>query len=120
MEVSKINFEKEGLNSLVGGLEADILSCLWQGAEKKNCRQVYNSVKRKNRIAYTTISVTLDRMHARGLVERDIEKGKGGLKYNYYAGLSKEELANKLSKKFVGFLKRTFGEASIAYLKKNI
>ena len=120
MEVSKINFEKDGLNSLVGELEAGILNCLWQGKGKKNCRQVYAFVKRRNKVAYTTISVTLDRMHARGLVERDIEKGKGGLKYNYYAGLSKEELANKLSKKFVGFLKRTFGEASIAYLKKNI
>ena len=57
--------------------------------------------------------------HMRQL-ERDIEKGKGGLKYNYYSKVSKEELANRLSKKFVGFLKRTFGEASIAYLKKNI
>ena len=120
MELAKINFEKKGLNSLIGELEAGIMDCLWIGGEKKNCRQVHSFVKKRSKVAYTTIAVTLDRMHARGLVERDVEKGKGGLKYNYYPKVSKEELANNLSRKFVGFLKQTFGEASIAYLKKSI
>ena len=120
MRLDRIDFEKRGLNSLVGGLEADIMECLWLDGKKKNCRQIFACVKRKNKIAYTTISVTLDRMHERGLVEREVEKGKGGLKYNYYSKVSKEELANNLSKKFVGFLKQTFGETSIAYLRKNI
>lgn len=120
MDISKINFEKGGLNSLVGGLEADVLKCLWQGKGWKTCRQVFECVGRKNNVAYTTITVTLDRMFEKGIVERSVDKGKGGLKYNYYARFSKEELANKLSKRFVGFLKKTFGETSIAYLKKNI
>ena len=120
MELSKINFDKKGLNSVVGGLEADILECLWQGKDLKTCRHVYGLVKKKNNVAYTTISVTLDRLYSRGLVEREIEKGKGGLKYRYGAKISREELANRISKKFVNFLKATFGEPSIAYLRKNI
>ncbi len=120
MELSKINFDKKGLNSIVGGLEADILECLWDGKEKKTCRHVYDFVKKKNKVAYTTISVTLDRMYSRGLVERDIEKGKGGLKYRYGAKITRDEIANRISKKFLSFLKETFGEPSIAYLRKNL
>ena len=120
MEISKINFDKKGLNSVIGELEADIMGSLWQKKEKQTCREIYGKVEKKNEVAYTTISVTLDRMYSRGLVERDVEKGPGGLKYKYGAKVSKEELANNLSKSFVKFLKSTFGEPSIAYLKKNI
>ena len=120
MEVSKINFDKKGLNSIVGELEADILGCLWQDEGKKTCREVYDFVKKRNKVAYTTVTVTMDRMFSRNLLERDIEKGRGGLKYKYGARVTKEELANRISKKFVNFLKSTFGEPSIAYLKKNI
>ena len=120
MDVSKINFDKKGLNSIVGGLEADILECLWLGDSKRTCRQVYDFVKKRNKVAYTTVTVTMDRMFSCNLLEREIEKGKGGLKYIYGAKVTKEELANGISKKFVNFLKATFGEPSIAYLKKNI
>ncbi len=120
MEVSKINFDKKGLNSIVGSLEADILECLWQDNARKSCRQVYDFVKKRNKVAYTTVTVTMDRLYSRRLLEREIEKGRGGLKYKYGAKVTKEELANRISKKFVNFLKATFGEPSIAYLKKNI
>jgi len=88
MELSKINFEKEGLGSLVGSLEADVLDGLWHSGEKQSCRQVFDFVKKRNKVAYTTITVTLDRLYAKGLVEREIEKGKGGLKYRYGAKIS--------------------------------
>src|SRR3989344_1960737 len=76
MDVSKINFGKKGLNSIVGELEADILECLWQGNSKKTCREVYDFVKKKNKVAYTTVTVTMDRMFSRNLLERDIGKGR--------------------------------------------
>ncbi len=120
MDLSKINFGKKGLNSIVGVLEGDILECLWRDSDKKTCRNVFEFVRKKNNVAYTTISVTLDRMYSRGLVEREIEKGKGGLKYRYGAKVTKEELAKRVSKKFLNFLRVTFGEPSIAYLRKNI
>ncbi|MBI5553750.1 MAG: BlaI/MecI/CopY family transcriptional regulator [Candidatus Diapherotrites archaeon] len=120
MDVSKISFNRKGLHSIVGELEADIMECMWQDGNRKTCRDVYDYIKKKNNVAYTTVSVTMDRMYSRGLVEREIEKGKGGLKYKYGTKVSKEELANSISKKFVRFLKTTFGEPSIAYLKKNM
>ena len=34
---------------------------------------MFNAVKKKNEVAYTTITVTMDRMHSKGLIEREIQ-----------------------------------------------
>jgi predicted transcriptional regulator len=119
MELHKIDFEKKGLNSLIGKLESDIMCILWN-KEKATCREVFNLVKKKNNIAYTTITVTMDRMHSKGLIEREIHKGKGGLLYTYSPKYTKEELSEEVSDKFVSFLKSTFGKPSVAYLRKKL
>ncbi len=117
MELNKINFERPGMQSLLGELESDILEVLWSDGER-NCRQVFDAVKKKHKVAYTTISVTLDRMHEKKLVERKVLRGKGGLSYRYSPKCSKEDIASRLSDQFLGFLKSTFGESSVAYLRK--
>lgn len=119
MELNKINLGKQGIEGLVGGLESDILECLWRKG-KCSCKDVFGCVKKRHGIAYTTAAVTLDRLHEKGLVEREVLRGKGGLKYLYYPMYSREELSNQISDRFVSFLKKTFGEPSIAYLRKKV
>lgn len=119
MELHKIDFEKKGLNSLVGKLESDVMNSLWN-KKKATCREVFNLVGKKKGMAYTTITVTMDRMHSKGLIERKIHKGKGGLIYTYSPKYSRKELSEKVSEKFVSFLKNTFGQSSVAYLKKKL
>jgi len=120
MELGKINLEKEGVEALVGSLESDIMNYLWKKKDGCTCREMHDALGRKHDIATTTITVTCDRMHAKGLLERKVERGKGGLKYIYAPKLSKEQIVSKLSKKFVNYLRNSFGESSVAYLKKNI
>lgn len=120
MELGKIDLEKKGMESLVGNLESDILCCLWNKKEKTTCRDVFDEIKKKHRVAYSTVVVYLDRMHQKKLVERKTETGKGGIKYLYSPKYSRDEFVSGISKKFLNYLKRSFGEASIAYLKKNI
>ncbi len=119
MELNKIDFEKKGMNSLVGKLESDIISFLWKH-NNSTCRQVFDSVKKKNDVAYTTITVTMDRMHSKGILERQILKGKGGLIYVYSPKYNKSQLSEEISDKFVSFLKSNFGDASVAYLRKKL
>jgi predicted transcriptional regulator len=119
MELNKIDFEKKGLNSLVGKLESDIMKALWK-KKKATCREIFDVVRKKNNVVYTTITVTMDRMHSKGIIEREILKGKGGLIYVYSPKYSKEELSKEVSDKFVSFLKSTFGESSVAYLRKKL
>ncbi len=119
MDLNKIDFEKKGLNSLVGKLESDIMDSLWK-KEKATCREIFDLVKKKNDVAYTTITVTTDRMHSKGILTRKILKGKGGLIYIYSPKYSREELSEEISDKFLSFLKNTFGSSSVAYLRKQL
>lgn len=117
MELNKIDFEKKGLNAILGKLESEIMPVLWK-KEKATCREIFDSVKKNNAVAYTTITVSMDRMHSKGIVERKTTKGKGGLIYIYSPKYSRKELSKGISDKFVCFLKDTFGESSTAYLRK--
>lgn len=120
MSIEKINFSKEGLDSLLSPLESDIVSYLWESKKPVSSTDVFLKVGKKNRVAATTISVTLDRLFEKELVDRTVERGKGGLKYLYRAKISREDLADQLSQRFVQFLKGTFGASSVAHLKKRL
>ena len=119
MELNKINFGKKGMNSLVGKLESGIMDELWKN-RKATCREVFDAVKKKNKVAYTTITVTMDRMHSKKIIGREIQKGRGGLIYTYFPKYTKEELSQEVSDKFISFLKNTFGKSSVAYLRKKL
>lgn len=120
MEFGKIDLDKKGMESVVGNLESDILCSLWGKNRKTTCREVFEDIKKKHKVAYSTVVVYLDRMYQKKLVERKTETGKGGIKYLYSPKYSRDEFVSSISKKFVDYLKKSFGEASIAYLKKNI
>lgn len=120
MEIGKINFSKTGLDSLMSPLESDLVDFLWKKKAPCTSGELFAALGKKHAIASSTVSVTLDRLHAKGLVTRTISRGKGGLKYWYSPKVSREELADQLSSEFVSFLKGTFGAASIAHLKKRL
>ncbi|MFH1256771.1 MAG: BlaI/MecI/CopY family transcriptional regulator, partial [Candidatus Diapherotrites archaeon] len=97
MELGKINLEKDGVEALVGSLESDIMNYLWKHGSCC-CKEMFESLGKKNGIAPTTVTVTCDRMYGKGLLERKVERGKGGLKYIYSPKISKDQMASKISK----------------------
>ncbi len=52
-----------------------------------------DELRKKKSIAYTTVMNTMDRLYEKGLLDRKIEKSKGGA-YIYYAYWPKLEEAN--------------------------
>ena len=56
-------------------------------------REVLEILKKKKPIAYTTVMNTMDRLYEKGLLDRRIEKGKGGV-YCYYVYWPKLEEQN--------------------------
>ena len=56
-------------------------------------REVLDELKKKKPIAYTTVMNTMDRLYEKGLLDRKIEKSKGGA-YVYYVYWPKLEEAN--------------------------
>ncbi|TNE89981.1 MAG: BlaI/MecI/CopY family transcriptional regulator [Deltaproteobacteria bacterium] len=65
-------------------LERRVLDTLWQGGQW-SVRDVYDEVGAG--LAYTTIATVLDRLHAKGRVQRE----KEGVAWRYHATRTKEE-----------------------------
>ena len=66
----------------LGDLQAEILGVL-QKLGKGSARDVLNEIPPRKRVAYTTVSTVLDRLHKKGLVKRSRVPGRGGTKYVY-------------------------------------
>lgn len=119
VDISKINLGKDGLCSFVSEIESEILEVLW-GSGKADSRLIHEKLKASEGVAHSTVAVYLDRLHSKGLVERKVETGRGGLHYIYSPKYRKDELGNKIADSFLVFLKKNFGEQSTAYLRKNL
>ncbi len=117
LNVEKIDLGEKGMEQFLGSLETDVMECLWK---KKNstARDIYACLERKD-IASTTIVVTLDRLHSKGLVARKVERGKGGLHYIYSPRMSKADLGERLSVLIARNMVSTFGPAVASYFSKS-
>ena len=69
----------------LGELEARVLSALWSCDAPVTVREVLRRVGRRPLLAYTTVLTVLDRLHAKGAVERR----KDGKAFVYWARLSR-------------------------------
>lgn len=117
--MKKLDFEGTGIDSLFSKLEADVLKYLWNKGYG-NTNILYKLFGEKHCVTHSTISVTLGRLYEKGILRRKSERGKGGIRFVYYTKLTKEEFGNQLANKFIEFLRKSFGEASVANLKKNM
>lgn len=92
--VLQYNIEGKQLEAFLGPLEASILQTIWCSKKRPiTVREVLEELQKKKPVAYTTIMNTMDRLYEKGLLDRRIEKGKGGT-YLYYVYWPKLEEAN--------------------------
>jgi predicted transcriptional regulator len=118
-DIRKIDLSKRGLPSMLSDTESMILEILWDMEEGK-VRDIHNKLKKKHKVALTTVGVYLDKLYEKKLVSREVETCRGGLRYIYKPKLSKGEFTDYVTGKVLTFLRKSFGEASIAYLKDKL
>ncbi|WP_437979212.1 BlaI/MecI/CopY family transcriptional regulator [Sorangium sp. So ce295] len=70
----------------LGELEEAVLSALWSSASPLSVREVLGRVQRRPALAYTTVLTVLDRLHEKGMVDRE----KEGKAFLYRPRASKE------------------------------
>ncbi|MEM2108380.1 MAG: BlaI/MecI/CopY family transcriptional regulator [Candidatus Bathyarchaeia archaeon] len=88
------NIEGKQLEAFLGPLEASIIEIIWCSKKRPiTVREVLEELKKKKQVAYTTVMNTMDRLYEKGLLDRRIEKGKGGA-YIYYVYWPKMEESN--------------------------
>ncbi len=95
-------------------LEKKILEVLWKKG-KGHVRDIYGSLKKKNKVAHTSVAVLLDRLHEKRLVSRAVEQCKGGFRYLYYPTSKKEEYHKAVVQTAVDTLIDRFGHTAITY-----
>lgn len=115
--VSKIRFHKRGLESMLSPLECDILKVLWKKNDAR-VRDIYKIVRKRRKVALTSIAVILDRLHKRNFVTRKIESGIGGYHYVYAAKISRNDFEHSIVERTVDKLIECFGPIAVNYFNE--
>ncbi len=98
------NPKKKGLRKILGDLEADIMTLVWD-LGSATVRDVYETMLAQRKIAYTTVMTVMSRLAEKGI----LEKTKEGQTYRYQALFSKDELTASASKRIFKELLGDFG-----------
>jgi predicted transcriptional regulator len=97
----------------LGWLEADVLRVVWDNGDV-TVRDVYERLREKRRIAYTTVMSVLRNLAAKGLLEQD----KSQAAYVYWAKVTDEEVARGILDTLVDKIMGGRREPLIAYLQR--
>lgn len=104
----KVNNNNSNLR-IFGDLEREVMDIIWSSHSIK-VREIYEKIKLKRKIAYTTVMTIMDRLFVKGILKR-VKEGKT---YLYRASHNKEDFFEKTSKSIINDLIRDFGEVAIA------
>ncbi len=110
-DVSQYNIEGKALQAFLGPLEANIMEAIW--ASKKTpitVREIHEALKKTKNLAYTTVMSTMDRLFEKHLLDRKVEKGRGGLYYVYWPILEKQTFQKSAVREVLSSLIGNFGE----------
>jgi len=101
---------------MLGSLESGVVAVL-QEIKEGTTRQILDGVNRRgHKVAYTTVSTILTRLHAKGVIDRRSEPFKGGERYLYaYKDIEEAYLDHLL-----GGLVSVFGRPGVAHLAERI
>jgi len=115
--ISQYNLRGKEIEAFLGPLEASIIGVIWNSEKKPvTVREVYEKLKKKKSIAYTTVMSTMDRLYDKSLLDRRIEKGKGGLFYVYWPKLEEQSFKKSAVREVINSLVENFGEIVTSYL----
>lgn len=100
---------KKGLKKVLGDLEAEIMEVIW-AAEYISVRDVYEKLKLRRKIAYTTVMTVMARLAEKGL----LKKKKDGNAFLYKAACSKDKFTQSTVKKIIEGLMEDFSAPAMA------
>lgn len=114
VNVSRLRLKKKGVGIFLSPLEEDILNVLWTKDDAR-VRDIYGQLRKRKKIALTSVAVSLDRLHSKKAVGRKVEVGRGGPHYIYYSKNSKQDFERSLIDSAVNKLIDSFGGIALSY-----
>src|SRR3989338_466027 len=116
VNVNRIRFDKNSV-SVLSALENDVIKILWKQDERR-VRDIYQTLKKRRKVALTSIAVILDRLYEKKLVSRRIENGRGGEHYIYSSKCTRQDFENSVIDKTVNKLIDKFGPVAVTYFSE--
>ena len=104
------------LEAILGPLEADVLNAVYDMGKPMRVREIYERMKGERKIAYTTVMSTMNTLHEKGILDRRVTEGRGGLLYVYWPKMTRAEIEKSAVKHIMDSLMKNFGEAVTSYL----
>lgn len=101
-------------DELLSPLESDVLRVLWPD-KKLKVRQIYDVLKHKRKVAVSSVAVILDRLHEKGVVNRDVETARGGMRYIYFPKQDRKQFEESVVETAVNKLIDAFGPTAVSY-----
>lgn len=112
--------DENGIKKVLSPLESEIMQIMWK-EETSMARDVYEIMKKEEKdTRRSTISIMMNRLHERGLLDRRSEKGKGGERFIYTVRVTKEEFSQIVVTKVMQSLLETFEEATLRYVRNHL
>lgn len=108
--------DRKDLEAILGPLEADVLTAVYDMGKPVRVREVYEKMKGERKIAYTTVMSTMNTLYEKSILDRKVTEGRGGLLYVYWPKMTKAEIEKSAVKHIMDSLMKNFGEAVASYL----
>ncbi|MEM2929509.1 MAG: BlaI/MecI/CopY family transcriptional regulator [Thermoproteota archaeon] len=118
--ISQYNIRERELQAFLGPLETSIIEVMWSAKQPLTVREVYEKLRRRKRIAYTTVMTTMDRLYEKGLLDRRVEKGRGGILYMYWPKFEKHSFKKSAVHEVLNSLMENFGDIVASYLVERL
>jgi predicted transcriptional regulator len=100
----------KNINASLGSLEEEIMQIIWQ-EKNVSVRFVFEKLKKKRDIAYTTVMTIMSRLHAKGILNRKPQENGA---YVYAPTQSKEKFLKKISETVIKNLLNNYGDVAVA------
>lgn len=104
------------LETILGPLEAEVLNSVYNMGKPIRIREVYEKMREERKIAYTTVMSTMNTLFEKGILDRKVTEGKGGLLYVYWPKLTRAQIEKSAVKHIMDSLMKNFGDAVTSYL----
>lgn len=106
----------ESTTRLLGELERQVMEIIWRRGNAQTVRDVVFELSKKRSIAYTTILTIMNRLVAKGLLNRHEEKQS----HTYAAHYSQKEFYSSVAGRMLQKIRNEFGEVAIACFVEEI
>jgi predicted transcriptional regulator len=115
-ENASFRFNQDGLRKFMGDLEVEIMELVWKKANPTvTVRDIYELLRQKRPIAYTTVMTTMVRLREKGIL-KDVDKA--GLAICYAPEQSRDTFLQNVVSKVLGIFLDQFPDECESYLAK--